>query len=139
MKRGMKKREEAKVYRGLAARLNFMSQDCPDLQFPIKPCSREMAKPTRESWRHLKKVARYLRNVERVVWTFELQEEPRFSRTVGDSDWGGNVRDRKSTSGGVRMLGNHCIKTWCGSQGAFALSSAEARFYAMFEAVTRAK
>ena len=37
------------------------------------------------------------------------------------------------------MLGKHCIKTWCASQGAFALSSAEAEFYAMVEAVTRAK
>ena len=132
-------KEEAKIYRGLAARLNFMSQDCPDLQFPTKPCSREMAKPTRGSWRHLKKVARYLRNVVSVVWKFELQDEPKFSHTVGDSDWGGNVKDRKSTSGGVWMLGKHCIKTWCASQGAFALSSAEAEFYAMVEAVTRAK
>ena len=31
------------------------------------------------------------------------------------------------------------MKTWCASQGAFALSSAEAEFYAMVEAVTRAK
>ena len=32
---------EATEFRGLAARLNFMSQDGPDLQFPIKPSSRE--------------------------------------------------------------------------------------------------
>ena len=37
------------------------------------------------------------------------------------------------------MLGNHCIKTWAASQGAFALSSAEAELYAMVEGVTRAK
>ena len=37
------------------------------------------------------------------------------------------------------MLGDHCIKTWSASQGPFALSSAEAEFYAMIEAVTRAK
>ena len=37
------------------------------------------------------------------------------------------------------MLGKHCIKTWCASQGAFASSSAGAEFYAMVEAVTRAK
>ena len=37
------------------------------------------------------------------------------------------------------MLGEHCIKTWSASQGPFALSSAEAEFYAMIEAVTRAK
>ena len=37
------------------------------------------------------------------------------------------------------MLGNHCIKTWAASQGAFALSSAEAELYGMVEGVTRAK
>ena len=37
------------------------------------------------------------------------------------------------------MLGLHCIKTWSSSQGAVALSSAEAEFYGMVEAVTRAK
>ena len=37
------------------------------------------------------------------------------------------------------MIGKHCIKTWSSSQGAVALSSAEAEFYAMIEAVIRAK
>eukprot|EP00973_Karenia_brevis_P081388 11280977-Karenia_brevis.AAC.1 len=48
------------------------------------------------------------------------------------------MRDRKSTSGGVRVLVNHCIKTWSASQGACALSSAEAELCAMVEGVTRA-
>eukprot|EP00973_Karenia_brevis_P020664 2837740-Karenia_brevis.AAC.1 len=37
------------------------------------------------------------------------------------------------------MLGGHCIKTWSATQGAYALSSAEAELYAMVEGVTRAK
>ena len=37
------------------------------------------------------------------------------------------------------MMGIHCVKTWSSSQGAIALSSAEAEFYGMVEAVTRAK
>ena len=37
------------------------------------------------------------------------------------------------------MLGSHCIKTWSSTQGAFALSSAEAELYAMVEGATRAK
>ena len=37
------------------------------------------------------------------------------------------------------MLGDHCIKTWSATQGAYALSSAEAELYAMVEAVTRGK
>ena len=37
------------------------------------------------------------------------------------------------------MLGGHCLKTWSSTQGAIALSSAEAEFYALVEAVLRAK
>ena len=37
------------------------------------------------------------------------------------------------------MLVKHCIKTWSFTQGAVALSSAEAEFYAMIEAVIRGK
>ena len=37
------------------------------------------------------------------------------------------------------MLGRHLIKTWCATQHAYALSSAEAELYAMVEAATRAK
>ena len=74
-----------------------------------------------------------------MVWEFRWQEEQKEARVLSDSDWGGNFKDRKSTSGGVWLLGSHCIKVWCASQQAFALSSAEAELYAMVEAVTRAK
>ena len=36
-------------------------------------------------------------------------------------------------------MGGHCIKTWSSTQGAVALSSAEAEFYAMVDGVQRAK
>ena len=37
------------------------------------------------------------------------------------------------------MIGTHCIKTWSATQGAYALSSAEAELYGMIEGVTRAR
>ena len=37
------------------------------------------------------------------------------------------------------MLGRHCLRTWSSTQGAIALSSAEAEFYALVDAVLRAK
>ncbi len=74
-----------------------------------------------------------------MVWEFKWQEEPKYAYVATDSDWGGTCKGRKSTSGGVWMLGKHCVKTWTASQGAFALSSAEAEISAMIEAVTRAK
>jgi hypothetical protein len=37
------------------------------------------------------------------------------------------------------MIGKHCIKTWCSTQGAVALSSAEAEYYSLVEGVMRGK
>ncbi len=132
-------KDEATVFRGVAARANFLSLDCPDLQFPVKQMSREMAKPMVGSWKRMKKIARYLVNRKRVIWHFNWQDHTYKSHVCGDSDWGGRMGSRKSTSGGVWMIGGHCIKTWSVTQGAYALSSAEAEFYAMIEAVLRAK
>ena len=130
-------KEEGKLFRGLAARLNFLSLDCPDLQFGIKQCSREMSKPTRGSWKRIEKVDRYLVGRKRIIWDFKWQDEPKYSHVASDSDWGGSSKDRRSTSGGVWMLGDHCIKTWSATHGAYALSSAEAELYAMVEGVAR--
>ena len=38
-------RVEEKKFRGMAARLNYLAQDSPDLQYPAKEISREMARP----------------------------------------------------------------------------------------------
>ena len=123
----------------MAARMNFLSLDCPDLQFTVKDSSREMANPKESSWQEAKKVVRYLVGREAVVWAFDWQDEEECSEVLTDSDWGGNRKDRHSTSGGVWRVGRHTIKTWSATQGAYALSSAEAELYAMIEGVTRAK
>ena len=59
--------KEATEFRGVAARMNFLSLDCPDLQFPVKQVSKEMSTPKRGSWGRMKKVARYLLNREEIV------------------------------------------------------------------------
>ena len=54
-------------------------------------------------------------------------QEPISEMTVfTDSDWGGDVKTRKSTSGGCIMRGLHLIAHWCRTQQAVALSSCEA-------------
>ena len=37
------------------------------------------------------------------------------------------------------MMGGHCLKTWSSTQGAVALSSAEAEFYAMVDGLIKGK
>ena len=125
--------EEVKTFRGLAATLNYMSPDGPDLPFGIKECIREMANPTVGSWSRMKAVVRFLVNREGLIWEYKWQDEANRSYLVTDSDWGGTDRDWKSTSGGAWMIGNHAIKTWSASQGPYAHSSGEAELYAMVE------
>ena len=92
-------KEEATEFRGVVARMNFLSQDCPDLQFPVKECSKQMSRPTKGAWKSAKKIARYLVRREKVVWRYDWQNESGETYTVADSDWGGNTKERKSTSG----------------------------------------
>ena len=45
------KKEEATEFRGAAARLNCLSQDSPELTYPAKKISTEMAEPVRGGWK----------------------------------------------------------------------------------------
>jgi hypothetical protein len=87
----------------------------------------------------MKKLARYLVQRRAVVYRYEWQEEGHPIRLYTDSDWAGCRRTRKSTSGGVLMIGSHCVKSWSATQGPLALSSAEAEYYSMVEGFLRAK
>ena len=87
----------------------------------------------------LKRIARFLVGQTRRVWIFDWQLRPCALKVFVDADVAGCQRTRKSIVGGAEMLGKHTVKTWSSSQGAFALSSAEAELYAMIEGVTRAK
>ena len=128
---------EVTEFRGTAARLNFMAQDCPDVQFATKEICRGMSSPTRSSWARVKRLARYLLAREKTVYVYEWLYEDSELNLYTDSDWAGCRRTRKSTTGGVLMRGPHCIKTWSVTQGPIALSSAEAEHYAMVDGVVR--
>ena len=132
-------RSEATEFRGAVARVNFLSQDSPELMYPAKELSTEMANPIIGAWKRLKRVARFVKARKSVIWDFPWQDDCYEVNVYADSDWGGRRGSRKSTSGGLVMVGKHCVKTWSSTQGAIALSSAEAEFYAMIEAVIRAK
>ena len=53
-----------------------------------------------------------------------------------DSDWGGCVRTRKSTSGGALVRGSHCLHHWSRTQASVALSSGEAELNAALKGGT---
>jgi hypothetical protein len=128
--------QQAKVYRSLAATVNFLALDRPDIQFPAGVLGRTMARPSTRSWANLKKVGRYLRAHPRVVYKYPPCEldMARELWTFGDSDWAGCKTTRKSVSGGAITLAGGLIKSWSNRQATRALSSGEAEFYASSKA-----
>jgi hypothetical protein len=120
-------------FRGEVALLNYMGQDRSDVQYTTNQVSRMMVRPTVGARRLVKRVGRYLVGAERVVWKYGDLGEKGMELEIDvyvDSDWAGGV-DRKSTSGGVVMMGGVAVKHWSRTQRSRALSSGEAEYYAV--------
>ena len=60
----------ATSYRALAARLNYLAQDRPDIAFAAKELCRDFAVPSISSLKKLKRVARYLLLVPRLGFKY---------------------------------------------------------------------
>ena len=100
---------ESTQYRALAARLNYLAADCPNLQFPAKEICRNMSAPTTRSQERLKKLARYVVGCQAVKWYYRWQKEEEDQIWVcTDSDWAGCTKTRRSTSGGCIMWEDIC-------------------------------
>jgi len=114
-------------FRGAAARANYLAQDRMDVQFSAKEICRSMASPSEQAWGAMKRLCRYLVGLPRLIYLFPWQRVEAVDVYV-DTDWAGCARTRKSTSGGLTMLGRHPVKTWSTTQASVTLSSGEAEF-----------
>ena len=130
--------EEATLYRGVAARCNYLAQDRVDIQYSCKECSRRMARPRQGDWAALKRIGRYLKGSPRLIQAFRWQRMPKSVDIFTDSDWAGCRATCRSTSGGVARLGAHVLKSWSSTQVTVALSSAEAELYALTKGAAQA-
>ena len=118
----------------MAARANYLSLDRPDLQYSVKEACRGMAQPTKGDQKKMRRIGRYLIGKPRMVATYNWQERASTMKVFSDADWAGCRRTRKSTSGGVLMIGSHYIKSWSSTQRSIALSSGESELLAAVKA-----
>ena len=131
-------KEDSRAYRSVTASGNYLGHDRPDVQYAIKQCSKSMSNPTESSWDSMKKVGRYFIANPRAIQLFKWQTEINKMRVQSDSDWAGDTKTRKSTSGGTIRLGAHLVKSWSKDQGSIATSSGEAELYAATKAASEA-
>lgn len=71
----------------------------PDLSFAINFFSRYQGKYSDEIWNHLKRVLRYLKGTTDLSLVYIRKEKEYPLICYADSDWGGDLHDRKSVSG----------------------------------------
>ena len=126
--------DQARRYRAVAARLNYLAADRVDIQYAVKEAARAMSSPRTSHWAMLNRIGRYLVGRPRLVVNFNWQPRQSLATAFTDSDWAGCAKTARSTSGGIITLGSHVIKTYSRQQKTVALSSAEAELYAMVAA-----
>ena len=98
------------------ARLNYLAMDRPDIQYATKEAAKRMANPLQSDWLLLKRIGRYLSGAARFVQLLEWQAGPQCLSTYVDSDWAGDKKTCKSTSGDMVFRGRHLIKSWSSNQ-----------------------
>ena len=132
--------QDATTFRALSARGNFLSMDRADINYSSKELCRDFAVPNKKSHEKLKRLTRYLAGQPRLVhlYPWQTSEEGSTLNVYVDTDFAGCRESRRSTSGGVAMLGRHTVKHWSKTQTTLALSSGEAELHGISAGIAQA-
>ena len=109
----------------------------PDIAHAVSMVSRYMSRPGKVHWEAVKWLLRYLKGTSNVC--LEFGRNANGLEGFCDSDYGGDLDDRKSTSGYVFTLGGTAVSWQSTLQDVVALSTTEAEFMAITEAFKEAK
>ena len=108
----------------------------PDICYVVGLVSRYQSNPGQAHWKAIKRILRYLKGIA----DYSICYQGRDLRLVGytDADWGGDLDERKSTSGYAFLLNDGAISWSNKKQTCVALSTMEAEFVACSAAVQEA-
>jgi hypothetical protein len=124
-------------YSARVGALNFLAiQSRPDISYAISTLSQFMSNPNASHWSAIERVFAYIKGTPTRGPTYTKAGSDFQGYT--DSDWAGNIIDRKSTSGYIFLLQGAPISWRSKRQTSVALSSAEAEYIAASEATKEA-
>eukprot|EP00253_Pinus_taeda_P035879 PITA_35879 len=124
---------DATLYRQLVGKLLYLTHTRPDLSFVVGLVAWFMQTPHESHWKAAKQILRYVCSTVQFGIHYSAEASPLL---VGftDSDWAGDLDDRKSTVGYVFTLGSGPITWACKKRAAISLPSAEAEYRGAVEA-----
>lgn len=126
-RQGTSEEVDSTMYRSLVGSLRYLVHTRPDITYAVGYVSRFMEKPRQEHLAAVKHLLRYIAGTIEYGLVY-----PKFTkgnnRLIGysDSDLGGDVDERKSTSGVIFFLGEMVISWSSQKQKTVALSTCEA-------------
>lgn len=120
---------DATMYKQMVGSLMYLTATRPDLMYSVCLISRYMEKPTEMHLQAVKKILRYLKGTVELGIRYRRGDEGSLVGFV-DSDYAGDVDDRKSTSGYAFILGTGAVSWSSKKQPVVTLSTTEAEFIA---------
>ncbi|KAK6151880.1 hypothetical protein DH2020_014515 [Rehmannia glutinosa] len=116
-------------YQGMIGSLLYLTASRPDILHAICLCAHFQSNPKESYMSAVKRIFRYLKGTIRYGLFYPKNEN--FSlKGYSDSDYAGNIDDRKSTSGSCQFLGD-CLVSWFSKkQNSIATSTTEAEYIA---------
>ncbi|PKU70617.1 Retrovirus-related Pol polyprotein from transposon TNT 1-94 [Dendrobium catenatum] len=117
------------LYRQLVGSLQYLTLTRPDITYAVNKACQFMHQPTDANFDALKRILRYIKGTLNIG--LPLSRHSFDLSSFVDSDWTGDQKDRKSTTGYCTFLGRSLV-TWCvKKQSTIARSSTEAEYRAL--------
>ena len=133
-KKGEGEEVEPTYFRKLIGCLRYLTLTRSDLIFSVSYLSRFTSKPFSNHMAAAKRVLRYIKGTVDYGLVYVSEREPRLTEYY-DSDYAGDLDDRKSTSGYIFLLGSKQFAWNCSKQKVIALSSCEVEYISSTSAV----
>ena len=86
---------ETTMFRAVAARLNYLSQDRPDITFATMKLCSKMSRPDAQDLKNMKRVGRFVVGRPRVGCLFEWQAHLTALHALADADLAGDRQSRE--------------------------------------------
>jgi hypothetical protein len=95
-------------YRSIVGALQYLTLTRPDIAFPVNKVCQFLHSPTTIHWTTVKRISRYVKQTTKVGLKIRRSNSTLVS-AFSDTDWAGNVDDRRSTGGFAVFLGSNLI------------------------------
>ncbi|XP_020243713.1 uncharacterized protein LOC109821972 [Asparagus officinalis] len=114
-------------YKQIVGSLMDLTASRPDLMFVVSPLSRFMSQPTEMHFQAAKRMMRYLKSSTSYGIFYKKQEYEELVAFT-DSDYAGDLDDRKSTSGYFFLIGGSAVSWASKKQPIVTLSTTETEY-----------